>query len=102
MVPQPEDDTPIGAPRLPPSTTDRWVGQLKGVWRFGGRLSVVIASVWFGWLLLTDKTGMSCSYSAERKTLTVTVNLVDAEIRRAGDQIVVSEVEGPQKFCDDG
>lgn len=43
---------------------------------------------------------MSCSYSQERKVLTVKVNLADAEIRRAGDQIVVSEPRGPQKFCD--
>jgi hypothetical protein len=81
MAPAPDDETPIGGPKLPPSTTDLWVGKL-GTWgRFLRGLAPVVGCVWGGWLLITDPTGMSCSYSAKRKVHTLKVNLVDQQPR---------------------
>lgn len=41
-----DDETPIGAPRLPPSTTDLWLGRLGSFWRFLRGLAVVVGTGW--------------------------------------------------------
>lgn len=106
MVSGRDDDAPIGAPELPPSTTDFWAHNLRSYWRFlrGVRRvgAPILGAGLLAWLLIHDHTGMSCSYSAQRKVLTVKVNNIEGEIRRDGNQLVVSEPGKAQKFCDGG